>query len=301
MSDRLVPFVHPWPEDLLGNVAAVTVGGTPSTAVQDFWDGDVPWMASGDVHLKRIVDVPQRISELGLRHSNATLVDPPSVAIALAGQGRTRGTAALVVTKLCTNQSVALITAAQADLSVDYVFLNLDFRYEELRSRSAGGGRAGLTKRIIEQLPMPLPPGAEQETIAHALSAADRAIGETSALLAKQLRINSGLLHDLLTRGVNEHGEIRSEMTHQFKDSPIGRVPREWTVQTLGDVLREAGGFLQTGPFGSQLHAHEYVPEGVPVVMPQDISRGRVATAQIARIPEAGRPTSVDTVSSRMT
>src|SRR5260221_3746164 len=53
-------------------LGTVTVGGTPRTSVEKYWNGDVPWMASGDVNLKRITDVPTRISELGLRHSNAT-------------------------------------------------------------------------------------------------------------------------------------------------------------------------------------------------------------------------------------
>ena len=151
---------------------------------------------------------------------------------------------------------------------------------------ASGSTRYGLPVAAIEAVPIPIPPIPEQEKIAEILSTVDRAVEQASALIAKQLRINAGLLRDLLTRGVDEHGEIRSAGMHDFKDSVIGRVPREWTVQTLGGVLREAGGFLQTGPFGSQLHAHEYVPEGVPVVMPQDIIRGRVATTQIAKIPE---------------
>src|SRR2546425_4484852 len=131
MSENSTPFNHPWPEDIIDNVATVTVGGTPSTDVSSYWGGQVPWMASGDIHLKRIFDVPQRISELGLRHSNARLVDPPCVAIALAGQGKTRGTAALVLCRLCTNQSVALISPKTQDVVAEYLFLNLQFRYDE--------------------------------------------------------------------------------------------------------------------------------------------------------------------------
>jgi type I restriction enzyme S subunit len=55
-------------------------------------------------------------------------------------------------------------------------------------------------------------------------------------------------------------------------------------VNRLGAILKKCGGYLQTGPFGSQLHAHEYQQEGVPVVMPQDINEGLISTDQIARI-----------------
>jgi type I restriction enzyme S subunit len=63
-------------------------------------------------------------------------------------------------------------------------------------------------------------------------------------------------------------------------------VPEGWELITLGDACLPKGG-LQTGPFGSQLHAHEYVSDGIPVVMPRDLDSGRIMTAQIARVPQA--------------
>ena len=286
MSENMTPFAHPWSEDLISNIGSVTVGGTPRTSVERYWDGDVPWMASGDVHLKRISDVPKRITQLGLRYSNATLVDPPAVAIALAGQGKTRGTVALVLCRLCTNQSVALITGHASRVATEYLFYNLEFRYEELRSRSAGGGRAGLSKQLIEQVPVPLPPVCEQVKIAQVLSTVDRAIEQTEALIAKQERIKNGLMQDLLTRGIDEHGNLRVESTHEFKDSPLGRIPKDWSARSFGQIFSEHGGYVQTGPFGSQLHSYEYVNEGVPVVMPQDISTVGIDTADIAQVTE---------------
>ena len=225
---------------MFGEVGTVTVGGTPSTSVPEYWDGAIPWMASADVHGRVIDDVPTRISELGLRHSSAMMVDPPSVAVALAGQGRTRGTAAYIRCALCTNQSVALLKGNPCELDTEYLLHNLSFRYSELRSRSAGGGRAGLTKTILDQLPLPLPAVPEQSKIAEVLSAMDRAIDDTEALIVKQQRIKTGLTQDLLTRGIDEHGNLRSEMTHKFKDSPLGRVPVEWESASLAVFVPSA-------------------------------------------------------------
>ena len=61
----------------------------------------------------------------------------------------------------------------------------------------------------------------------------DRAIEQTEALIAKQQRIKTGLMQDLLTCGIDQHGNLRSEETHQFKDSPLGRIPVEWEVENL--------------------------------------------------------------------
>ena len=77
---------------------------------------------------------------------------------------------------------------------------------------------------------------AEQAKIAAVLSAMHRAIEETEALIAKQQRIKTGLMQDLLTRGIDEHGNLRSEQTHEFKDSPLGRIPAGWAVATLNQL-----------------------------------------------------------------
>ena len=58
----------------------------------------------------------------------------------------------------------------------------------------------------------------------------------------------------------------------------------EWTETTLGQVVEDGGGLIQTGPFGSQLHASDYESEGVPVIMPMNISSDRVDVTDIARI-----------------
>jgi len=133
-----------------------------------------------------------------------------------------------------------------------------------------------------------VPPRPEQRSIAEILDNVDEAIRTTEKLIAKLQLIKRGLLHDLLACGVDENGELRNHGLHpeQFNDGPLGVLPAKWRVATLGDVVRECGGFIQTGPFGSQLHAHEYVTDGVPVVMPQDIDGDHFNDARISRITE---------------
>ena len=74
---------------------------------------------------------------------------------------------------------------------------------------------------------------SEQTKIAEILSTVDQAIEQTEALIAKQQRIRTGLMQDLLTRGIDEDGNLRSEETHEFKDSPLGRIPVEWEVEKV--------------------------------------------------------------------
>ena len=69
-----------------------------------------------------------------------------------------------------------------------------------------------------------------------------------------------------------------------FEESALGPVPMGWPCIDLGELTQRCGGRIQTGPFGSQLHAKDYVDAGIPVVMPKDIVNRRVSTDSIARI-----------------
>ncbi|MEJ7891054.1 MAG: hypothetical protein WKF94_00240 [Solirubrobacteraceae bacterium] len=71
----------------------------------------------------------------------------------------------------------------------------------------------------------------------------------------------------------------------------------DWRETILGELVGAAGGFIKTGPFGTQLHSAEYIddPSGVPVVMPKDMARGRIDTTSIKRVPEDTRNVSNST------
>ena len=64
----------------------------------------------------------------------------------------------------------------------------------------------------------------------------------------------------------------------------VGKLPSGWEYTTLGEACSRGGGGIQTGPFGSQLHASDYVSRGIPSIMPQNIGDNRVITDGIARI-----------------
>jgi type I restriction enzyme S subunit len=84
---------------------------------------------------------------------------------------------------------------------------------------------------------IPLPPLPEQRKIAQILETVDNAIEKTEKIIEKYKRIKQGLMQDLLTKGIDENGNIRSEKTHKFKDSPLGRIPEEWEVVRLGEIV----------------------------------------------------------------
>jgi len=104
--------------------------------------------------------------------------------------------------------------------------------YKEIK----GTTRVALKFNQLTNFIVPLPPLPEQQKIAEILETIDNAIEKTGKIIEKYKRIKQGLMQDLLTKGIDENGNIRSEKTHKFKDSPLGRIPEEWEVVRLGEV-----------------------------------------------------------------
>lgn len=71
-----------------------------------------------------------------------------------------------------------------------------------------------------------------------------------------------------------------------FQAAPLGPIPIGWSATTLGETCAHGGGNIQTGPFGTQLHASDYLPEGIPSIMPSDLRENRIDASSIARIGE---------------
>jgi type I restriction enzyme S subunit len=197
---RMPGFSKPRKTVRLKEIAKLSAGGTPSTTHSEYWGGNIPWMCSGDLNLRRVFSVEGRITEIGLKNSSTKFVPKHSVLIGLAGQGKTRGTVAINEIELCTNQSVASITPDVKKAFYEYLYVNLDSRYEELRRLSAGdGGRGGLNLSLLGDLSIVLPPIEEQRAIAEVLTAAD---AEIEALEQKLVLFKSQkkyLLNNLVT------------------------------------------------------------------------------------------------------
>ncbi|WP_256748668.1 restriction endonuclease subunit S [Micrococcus sp. Mcc28] len=196
---RLPGFASEWALRRIGDFAQVKAGGTPSTREHRYWGGDIRWMSSGEIHAKRVYEVEGRITADGLAESAAQLLPTGTVLMALAGQGKTRGTVAVSRVALSTNQSIAGILPSGTH-DPDFLYYNLDARYVELRGESSGdGGRGGLNLTIIKNLEVSMPSRREQSAIARVLTDADDEIDLLKRRLAKARDIKTGMMQQLLT------------------------------------------------------------------------------------------------------
>ena len=109
-----------------------------------------------------------------------------------------------------------------------------------LKGQTSGSGVPHVDKEILGDLTITEFNQSEQRIIAEVLSVMDRAIRETQALIAKQQRIKTGLIRNLLTYGIDEHGVLRSEQTHKFKSSSLGPIPVDWESASLAAFVPSA-------------------------------------------------------------
>src|SRR5699024_1981192 len=107
----------------------VVAGATPKTGRAEFWEGGtVPWMSSGEVNKGTVYETDQFITQAAYEATSTKLVPPGTVVMALAGQGKTRGTVARTRIELCTNQSLASIVVAE-EMDSDFLYHYLQTQY----------------------------------------------------------------------------------------------------------------------------------------------------------------------------
>lgn len=159
-----------WKWVKLGDICQLKTGGTPSRAISEYYSGEIKWLVSGDVHKEEIFDCEGRITDKGMASANTTMLPPDSVMIALNGQGKTRGTVAILCVEATCNQSlIAMIPRNREELLPRFLLYQLQMRYQELRDLTGDSHRSGLNMVILNRLKVAIPPFLEQQRIARIL------------------------------------------------------------------------------------------------------------------------------------
>lgn len=127
-------------------------------------------------------------------------------------------------------------------------------------------GVPGLNRNDAYAIEIPVPPLPEQRRIVEILDTVDEAIRQTEALISKLKEMKQGLLHDLLTRGLDENGELRDPVARPdlFKDSPLGRIPRGWEARRLGSLCTLLNGLA--------FKPQDWAEGGLPIIRIQNLN-----------------------------
>jgi type I restriction enzyme S subunit len=233
-----------WLSDALLNVLSLVLdfrGRTPKKLGMEWGGGDIPALSANNVEMgqinfaKECYFASDALYKKWMTRGNAQIGD-----VVLTTEAPLGNVAQILDSqRYILSQRAILLRADEAKLSNDYLahYLRSDCFQNLMRQQSSGTTATGIQRKKLETLPIRFPYSRfEQSKIAEVISIVDRAVQQTEALIAKQRRINTGLMQDLLTRGIDEHGHVRSESTHHFKDTSIGRIPAEWEPTSLDSI-----------------------------------------------------------------
>jgi len=149
-----------WPERRIGEFAEVYVGATPSRRRPELWGGPIPWVSSGEVAFSRIRSTRETISQEAVRPER--IHAPGTVMLAMIGEGKTRGQAAILDVPATHNQNCAALRLDSSVALPEWVFYVLMGRYEETRRAGSGGNQPALNSDRVRAICLPLPPLQEQ-------------------------------------------------------------------------------------------------------------------------------------------
>src|SRR5690606_31948017 len=161
---RHTRFSRDWSSDAcssdleLQEVCSVKSGGTPDRKNASYWNGNIPYVKTGEIYFNRIKHAEEFITEEGLNNSSARLISPGTILMAMYGQGVTRGRVAILEIEAAINQAVAAISCSER-INNEFLFYQLMDLYEHLRmiSDARGGNQSNLNGKLIKELKIVVP------------------------------------------------------------------------------------------------------------------------------------------------
>ncbi len=257
--------------DLAANTRNALVGGPfgSNLVSRDYTSTGVPVIRGQNMGSRWISGEFAYVSPEKAKELSANIARPRDLVFTQRG---TLGQVALVPNEpfeeyvVSQSQMKLTVDKAKANPLFLYYVFNSPEQMEYIRQNAIQVGVPHTNLGILRATPLELPPITDQESIATILGGLDdkielnRRLGETLEAIAQAL--------------------FQSWFV-DFDPAPFKVAMRD---STLGREVQRCGGFIQTGPFGSQLHASDYQTDGVPVVMPQDLQSRRVSVERVARV-----------------
>lgn len=253
-------------------------GGTPATNRIELWGGTIPWTTSAPISKDDIIlkQAQRFITERGILESATHIVSAGSLLVATrVGVGK----AVVNVIDIAISQD---LTGVVLNNSLAFpAFIAYQLKTERLQNILHGYKRGttikGISRFDLQTLEIYLPSLPEQRAIAHILQTVQDTIEARCREIELEQERKAALMEYLFTHGTRHE---------QTKLSEIGKIPASWQVVRLGELCATDRGILQTGPFGSQLHAADYKECGIPVINPTHMGTNTVVEEQLPLISE---------------
>jgi type I restriction enzyme S subunit len=210
-----------WRECKLGEVAEVIGGGTPKTAINEYWNGNIPWLTPRDLtgYDKVYISHGERlITDEGLKNSSAKLM--PKGTVLLTSRAPI-GYVAIAENEICTNQGFKSLVPNFEILNSEFLYYWLKSNTDYLQQLGTGTTFAEISGSVVKDIDISLPPLEEQKAIAEVLSSLDDKI-------------------DLLHR---QNQTLESLAQTLFRQWFIEEAKAEWEEKPLGEIAIVQNGY----------------------------------------------------------
>lgn len=227
IQDELTNLPSSWFWTQIGLVCDVYVGATPSRKNEAFWNGTINWVSSSEVAFCRIDETKETITDEGLKGASTNIHPKGTVMLAMIGQGKTRGQAAILDIEACHNQNTAAIRVLDSHCSSEYLYYFLFEHYEETRRVGSGNNQQAMNKTVVQSLAFPLPPIEEQTEIVRRIEELFAFVDKIEAQVnAAQTRIDN-LTQSILVKA------FRGELTADWRAANPELISGENSAEAL--------------------------------------------------------------------
>lgn len=190
--------------------AKLLTGGTPNKDNPAYWeDGNINWMASGEVNKEFVYEVNSKITKMGMQNSAAKILPKHSIMIALNGQGKTKGKVAVLEVETTCNQSLAAFICNKEKLHHLYLYYYLKSKYKELRGLVGDGLRDGISLGLLKSIKIPLPSLSEQKEISRYLFEYDKKVTDLLQELGESIELLKEYRQSLIYETVTGKIDVR--------------------------------------------------------------------------------------------
>lgn len=194
----------------LGDIFQVFVGSTPSRARNDYWDdGKINWVSSGEVAFKTISRTKEKITELGLKNTSTTIHPIGTVMLAMIGEGKTRGQAAILKINACHNQNTAAIRVSEIGFYPEYLYHYLFLKYQRNRRIGSGNNQKALNQGRIMEFDYPLCSKEEQHQIVQEIESRLSVCDKVEESIVESLEKSKALRQSILMKAFD--GKLLNE------------------------------------------------------------------------------------------
>ena len=243
-----------WEVKTLNDIGKFIGGGTPNTNNANYWKGNIPWISSSDISKDSINTlIPTRFITKEAVSCSATKLCPKNTILIVSRVGV--GKLAISNTEVCTSQDFTNLVCNE-NVDENFIAYQLLPKLQHKASEAQGTSIKGITTDEVRELQIPIPPLAEQQRIAKALSDIDALISTTEKLIQKKKNIKQGTMQNLLTgkkrlpgfgdkqtdlfvpngthtKEVKDVSPEQIRLSAKMKQTELGEIPEDWEVKNI--------------------------------------------------------------------